>query len=780
MSSDVEVKLKLKSDLAEQTKTEVNKAVESLKKLSMSEAELAAAKAHSGNINIKWLDLESDAMKRREAAHQKWLEKLDASKVAFEKMKASSATTNNAITDGFKNMAENVGDRITSMASKVVLAWVSIHGAMKIKSMIEDSMEYGNQITNNSRKMGMSTTEYQKLSYVMKQSGSDIGSLSRAFFTMAKLAETSNTILGVSTKEANGSTKEQGKLFEELLIKISEIPNTNERAAVSMKLFGLQGKEVFGIASQGKDRIKELTEETTTYGLVLDKQTIEQLHRAEQAQTRLNTSWKVATSQILAPLTEMLGNSVLPALMTQYSKILAESLKSPQDKKNEFWIRQYKNDINDLNSEMERAEKQKKKSFNYDAEIVTIKEAENRIAELNKKIVALGGESTTTSPGALNKYEDLFDKKSSKAGAQKYDSESVMYGLRHTAIASSVYGGELDINKQAASKLSVLAGFYDTMFTMDKESTDKQLENIDERIKSYQKIKSLYQVMETPRESLKREATEDLQSVDEGVALGATTKEDALSYKQKRYALYLKNVKKLDAEDTQNKKQHTQQQIQMYSGLAQKTIGLANNITQIRSNNLATEKAKELQAVEDSNMSQKQKAKATEKINKEMAAKEKELKKEQQAWSIGQALINGAVGITNIWSEHAANPIYAAALTVLEAATMATEIAIIKSQKFAKGGIVQGTGGTDSVTAQVTPGELVMTPDQQANTLAAIARGGSSTSNSSNNTNYHMGNIIVNGNADASTVRAIRQSQVEQVKQYQAIQRAAKRLRVAA
>jgi len=65
---------------------------------------------------------------------------------------------------------------------------------------------------------------------------------------------------------------------------------------------------------------------------------------------------------------------------------------------------------------------------------------------------------------------------------------------------------------------------------------------------------------------------------------------------------------------------------------------------------------------------------------------EKKYSQRQQTLAIGQALINAAMAITEIWRKYATRPIYAGILTALNAAQMAAQIAIIKGQKFAKGG----------------------------------------------------------------------------------------------
>ena len=84
------------------------------------------------------------------------------------------------------------------------------------------------------------------------------------------------------------------------------------------------------------------------------------------------------------------------------------------------------------------------------------------------------------------------------------------------------------------------------------------------------------------------------------------------------------------------------------------------------------------------------------KLNEEKEKKERKLKHEQFARektaNIIQALVNGALAVTNIWSQWAGQPIVAAVLTAVAAATNALQIAAIASQPnpYYKGGYIRG------------------------------------------------------------------------------------------
>lgn len=137
---------------------------------------------------------------------------------------------------------------------------------------------------------------------------------------------------------------------------------------------------------------------------------------------------------------------------------------------------------------------------------------------------------------------------------------------------------------------------------------------------------------------------------------------------------------------------------QIFNSIAQ----LSNNATQRRlkdeldaiEKEAESEKAILESKVESGVISQKEYEQKLAEIDEQTAERKEQANKEafekQKRWNIAQALMNAALAITNIWSQHAANPIVAGILTAISAATTAAEIAVIASQKYARGGELHG------------------------------------------------------------------------------------------
>jgi uncharacterized protein YpiB (UPF0302 family) len=171
-----------------------------------------------------------------------------------------------------------------------------------IKNATQAAIDFGDSIEHQARATGMSTEAVQKWGYVFKQSGVNIETAEKAFKNLAVEAVSNSQILGVSTTDTNGNLKDMDTLFQELLIKLADIPNPTERAAAAQKAFGKAGQEMFAIASQGKDKINSLLTETDKYGLVLSNSVIKRLDEAKKAQDTMSLSWKVASAELTVGL----------------------------------------------------------------------------------------------------------------------------------------------------------------------------------------------------------------------------------------------------------------------------------------------------------------------------------------------------------------------------------------------------------------------------------------------------------------------------------------------
>lgn len=137
---------------------------------------------------------------------------------------------------------------------------------------------------------------------------------------------------------------------------------------------------------------------------------------------------------------------------------------------------------------------------------------------------------------------------------------------------------------------------------------------------------------------------------------------------------------------------------------------VSNALFTIGKNSSSRDKKRKIQDVKNSKKSEQEKAKAIEAIEKQEFEKNKKR-------SIFQAIINGALGATKTLANvgmPAAIP-----MLILQGVMTAANIAVIASQKFAKGGVVQQETGKsafgDQHLIRANPGERVLTKEQNKN-----------------------------------------------------------------
>lgn len=114
-----------------------------------------------------------------------------------------------------------------------------------------------------------------------------------------------------------------------------------------------------------------------------------------------------------------------------------------------------------------------------------------------------------------------------------------------------------------------------------------------------------------------------------------------------------------------------------------------------------------------------------------------------QGAAVAQTVVNTAQAVSDVWAEHAANPLQAIALSAIPIAVGVAQVAKIKAQQpaFHVGGIVPGYGasqGTGEVSARLLPDEVVL------NRQAVQGMGGPEAANSLNHGGGMGGSITLN------------------------------------
>lgn len=217
----------------------------------------------------------------------------------------------------------------------------------------------------------------------------------------------------------------------------------------------------------------------------------------------------------------------------------------------------------------------------------------------------------------------------------------------------------------------------------------------------------------------------------------------------------LKNLEEAEAIERGNiikaQEQRTQEDLKdikkQYQNLAfQSASEAANAVFQITSNNTSREMQMELKKVDNSKMSEKKKERLREEIERKYFDKKKKS-------DSGQALMNGALGITKNIAE--LGFLKSIPVNLLTAFQTAAQVAVIKAQKFANGGISGIVPGTswigDKLLTGLNSGEIVMNREHINGVWRFLqdVKGGSSNSYTNN-----YSNSVTNSNSQVTHMHA--------------------------
>jgi hypothetical protein len=360
----------------------------------------------------------------------------------------------------------------------------------------------------------------------------------------------------------------------------------------------------------------------------------------------------------------------------------------------------------------------------------------NSYAELDRVMARIGN----IKPSASKKSAGAGASTGGSVGVAAYSGPSLggasgggleSQKLRGDALKFEIAANEQEI-KSAEHKAQVLSNFETLRNSVIRLSVDERLKLIDEE--------------EAATEAKLKEAAAM------GIDVERTHTEALLYYAEERSRIRMDEMS---------------QAVDIASNWANTAVSIANNMEQIQINNANNARNREIKAVENSVLSAKEKEEKIGEINKKADEKIREEKKKQQNWAIASALISGAVASMSNWESamklgYPANIIVGAIGQALIVALTATEVGVIASQEFARGGVVGGNPALGDVqNAKLTGGEVVMNQGQQARTLMAIANGSGGRGTSVRGGDIH---VTIQGNADEATInRAMNRSRQQQM-----------------
>ena len=223
--------------------------------------------------------------------------------------------------DGIKNI-EGVTKRSLDSVKKALVATGLTVGVValvkKVDSLVKGTAQLTDRIDKQSQKIGMSRKAYQEWDYILDQTGANVDGLQMSMKTLSTVvdeAERGNKTyvetlerLGVETKDVNGRTKSQERIFKDVFSALANVSNETERTALASRLLGRSATELAPAMNQGAEAIEDLRNRAYDLGLVLSDTTVDAGVRLTDMMTDLRRATQNAIARAFTPLLEKSGD----------------------------------------------------------------------------------------------------------------------------------------------------------------------------------------------------------------------------------------------------------------------------------------------------------------------------------------------------------------------------------------------------------------------------------------------------------------------------------------
>lgn len=191
------------------------------------------------------------------------------------------------VTGGIGRMTEGVG-RFTraavkmaaiGMAAIVAVGAAAFVAGRRLFDMVESAAAAGDAAFNNSKKVGVSIREYQRLAYAAKLSNlaqEELGVGLKFLAVNASSAAKGGKLdaeafrqLGVRVKGANGQVRPVADMLGEIADRFAGMADGPAKVALAMQIFGRSGTEMIPFLNEGAAGIRRMGDEAERLGIVM-------------------------------------------------------------------------------------------------------------------------------------------------------------------------------------------------------------------------------------------------------------------------------------------------------------------------------------------------------------------------------------------------------------------------------------------------------------------------------------------------------------------------------
>ncbi len=213
-----------------------------------------------------------------------------------------------------KKRIGSVAREIKALAVRFVAATAAAAGGLL--AIVNSTATAGDHIAKTSRKLGLSTTALQELTYAAERGGVEVSTFEMAFQRFGRRAGeafmgkgeavTALKQLGINLKDSSGKMRGVDSLFMDVAESLSRIENPAIRNALAMKLFDSEGVKLVQMLDGGREGLAAMRREAHRYGNVLSGPTT----KASEAYMDTMTNLKAA----FAGAKNVIGEELMPTV----------------------------------------------------------------------------------------------------------------------------------------------------------------------------------------------------------------------------------------------------------------------------------------------------------------------------------------------------------------------------------------------------------------------------------------------------------------------------------
>lgn len=233
--------------------------------------------------------------------------------------------------------AEGTLDRLANKfglsANTIKLAGAAVAASMvalasSIALGIKMSIDNADKMDELAQKLGLTVEELTRLKYASEIAGVPMESLTIAIKKMSVAMQEISTGeagsgaaralagLGVAVTDSTGALRSASDVMIDIADKFSQMKDGAQKTAVAMMIFGKSGAEIIPFLNQGRDGIKQLTDEADKLGITLSGKTAAAAGKFNENLDRVTANFGAFFNQ--------LAERVLPALVS-YTNYLVTS-----------------------------------------------------------------------------------------------------------------------------------------------------------------------------------------------------------------------------------------------------------------------------------------------------------------------------------------------------------------------------------------------------------------------------------------------------------------------